>query len=116
MTDFQTTGDILLNYPLNNSPNVKNVNNYNSNNVKEINVNVGDEDREEKIKFIAQDLATKLDDSRSLNYYLKIAREHKLEFLYECWAITLEAKRDGIIRETPAKYFVGILKRRSGKK
>lgn len=112
---FQTPIEIFENSSLSHHLNVDNVDKDITNNVETINVNVNNKNREEKMKFIARDLATKLDDLKSLNYYLKIVKDHKPEFIYECLSITTLAYREGKIRKTPAKYFVGVIKRRSGK-
>jgi len=115
LTDFQKVGDILKHPLHNNVNNVNNVDNNNSNNVETSNVNVGSKDGIDETEYIARNLAVKLDDLKNLNYYRKCAREHKPEFLYECLSITMAAKKEGIIRKTPAKYFVGVLKQKSGK-
>src|SRR3989339_698197 len=109
----QSVGEILQTRNPVNSSNVNNVDKYNSNNVTTLNVNVDLEKKEEQVKYYARELAEKLGDLKNLNFYLKCARENKPDFLYECLSITLIAKREGKITKTPAKYFVGVFKRRS---
>lgn len=94
--------------------NVNNVDNNKSVNVIRPNVNVEQSEKEEKIKFVARDLAEKLDDLKSLNFYLKIARGNKAEFLYQCLSIALSTQREGKIRTTLARYFVGVFKQLTG--
>lgn len=95
--------------------NVDNKSNVFEKYVDTLNVNVTSKNETEKIKAIGEDLANQLNDSRSLNYYLKCAREHQANFLYECLAIVKEAQRECRITTTPAMYFVGVVKRKSNK-
>lgn len=83
--------------------------------VDTLNVNVSSKNEIEKIKAMGEDLANQLSDTKNLYYYLKCAREHQGNFLYECLAIVKEAQREGRITSTPAKYFVGVVKRKSNK-
>lgn len=99
-----------------NSPNVSNVTGVESNNVNTLDVNVGDRLKEENAKNIAVTLGKGLDDLESYNYYLKCAKEHPADLLYECLSIVLRAKKEGRIRSKPAKYFVGVLKIKSRRK
>lgn len=115
MTSFKTAGEIIQSHALNKYPNVDNVDDNSSNYVDTFNVNVAYKEKEERIKAVASDLATQLNDSQNLNYFLKISREHQSAFLYECLSITMDAKRSDKIRLTPAKFFVGVVKQKAGK-
>lgn len=95
--------------------NVNNVNKNIFNNVKELNVNVSEDDKNEKINYCANIFATYLNDFKSLNYYRKLFREYSEGALYECLSIVKETESQGKIRTTPAQYFVGVVKRKFGK-
>ena len=69
----------------------------------------------EKESFIAEELASSLSDRENLNYYKKVAKVHSMALLLECLSITKDAIRTEAIRTTPAKYFVGVLKRKTAK-
>lgn len=64
---------------------------------------------------VAHTIAEKLNDDRSLNYYLKMTRLYPFYVLFESLAETLEASKDGRIKSTSPKYFVGILKKKAHK-
>lgn len=113
---MKSVGEIMNNNSFKDPTNVNDVDKNNLNNVKTLDINVENIEGEERIKYNAENLAAKLDDLKNLNYYLKMCREHKPEFLYECLSITSMAKREERIKKTPAKYFVGVLKKRAGKK
>lgn len=65
---------------------------------------------------IAQTLAEKLGDKRSMNYYKYIAKNYPMSLIFECLSIALDAKRSNRIRTTVAKYFTGIIKKKIEKK
>lgn len=69
----------------------------------------------EKQKWLANKLASSLSDTSNLNYYRNIVSKHSAALLLECLSITNEALRDGIIRSTSAKFFVGVVKRKTSK-
>lgn len=99
-----------------------NVSNVNVNSIINTNVYVNNKDKlisqliDEcggETSAVAQTIAEKLNDLKSLNYFLKMARTYSPEMLLECLSETLLAKNEGRIRSYPAKYFVGILKNKA---
>src|SRR3989344_3714531 len=78
------------------------------------NDNVDNDDKDNK-SFIAEELASSLSDRENLNYYKKVAKVHSMALLLECLSITKDAIRSEAIRTTSAKYFVGVLKRKTAK-
>lgn len=72
-------------------------------------------DDNDKSDWLANELATSLADADNLNYYRSVVGKYPSELLLECLSITKAAMRDGIIRTTPAKYYVGVVKRKVSK-
>ena len=68
-------------------------------------------DEADKQKWVADDLASSLSDTGNLNYYRSIVSKYPADFLFECRSIAKDALRDGIVRTTVAKFFVGVVKR-----
>ncbi|MCB9802046.1 MAG: hypothetical protein H6774_03065 [Pseudomonadales bacterium] len=114
--------DVINSYPkLDIKGNNNNVGNVNVNNNINNNVYVNNKDKlisqliDEcggETNAIANNIAEKLNDLRSLNYFLKMARTHPPQILFESLAETMLADREGRIRSYPAKYFVGVLKKK----
>lgn len=69
-------------------------------------------DRNAKTEWVAQEIAKKLDDEKSLNFYKKLAKECPAEMLFGIVAITKDAWDRGVIETTKGKYFTGVLKRK----
>lgn len=101
-----------------------NGNNVNNVNVKNINNNVYVNTKDQLINQlidecggesgeIARSIAEKLNDMRSLNYFRKMARTYPSHILLESLADTLLANREGRISSVPARYFVGVLKKKT---
>lgn len=66
---------------------------------------------EDKPKGVAEIIAGELDDLRNINFYIKVAKNNNLQLLFEALSITKEALKEGKIRTSGAKYYVGVLKR-----
>lgn len=60
---------------------------------------------------IAKFIAEKLNDTRSLQYYTLLVKEHNQGKLFEAMHQTVEAWKDGRIRTTKPIYFIAILRR-----
>lgn len=60
----------------------------------------------------ALSLARALDDVKNLNFYIRLVKNAEESSLFESLSVTLEARKQGKIRFTNAKYFVGVLKRK----
>lgn len=98
-----------------------NVNNYfNNKNIHNVNV-----DREKELlkelvdecggneRSVAEYIANKLNDQKSLNYYIKMAGIHSPDLMYACLIETLKAIKYGSIRSKPGGYFTGVLKNKT---
>jgi hypothetical protein len=73
------------------------------------------ENQEDKPRAIAEIICDKLGDSKdNLRFHLKMANKYREqpEVLIECVHIALAAQKDGIVRTTVAKYYVGVLRRK----
>lgn len=86
--------------------NLKTVNSYSSK-VKELL-----EELDGNPMGIAIELAEKLDDSESLDYYKLLAINSSISSLFEALSITLDAEKRGIIKHKKATYFQGVLGRK----
>lgn len=73
-------------------------------------------DDADKQRWLAETLASKLSDIKNLNYYRKLAKKYPDSLLFECLSITEDAIRDGVVQKTAAKYFVGVVKRKTARK
>ncbi len=73
-------------------------------------------DEQEKEKWLVKQLVEKLNDKKNSNYYKSLVKKHSPSFLLECLSITLDAQRNIKIKTIPAKYFVGVVKRRESQK
>ena len=93
-----------------------NVDNNIYNNVYNDNVAQLIKDSVDKPKAIGKIIAEKLNAEQNLKYYIKLAYLYPQETLFECIALTEEARKEGIIRTTPAQYFYGIVKRKKPSK
>ena|ERR1035437_9732366 len=69
-------------------------------------------DENSKRQWLATYLAEHLSDIKNLNYFKSIAKRYSGTLLLECLSLTKEAHKDNLIKTTPARYFVGILKRK----
>jgi len=87
-----------------------NVNNVTSNEEKQL-VELLNEVKH-KPEALAQIIAEKLSDTKNLNFHIKTAKLNNSQILFEALALVLEAKQNGMVRTTPARYYVGILKRK----
>ena len=85
-----------------------NVNNVTSNEEKQISDLIYE--YKDKPEAIAKYIAEKLSDTQNLNFHLKTVRLNNPQILLEALAIVLTAQREGKVRSTPAKYYVGILR------
>lgn len=66
----------------------------------------------DKPDSIGQTIAEKLNDVRNVNFHIKTAKLNQPQILFEALALTLDAYKQGLIRTSRAKYYVGILKRK----
>lgn len=73
-------------------------------------------DNKAKNDWVAQTLADKLNDKKSINYYKYVAKNYPISLLFECLSIAIDTQRSGRIKTTVARYFTGILKKKVGKK
>lgn len=69
------------------------------------------EENEIQPEGVAVTLAEKLDDMKSKDYYILLAKENPPDVLLRALSFTLDADRRGKIRTKKAIYFIGILKR-----
>lgn len=128
---FQKAGDILEKSPLNNSPNVNNVDKDISNNVKnaETNKENGEEkkettdsitngildllkefsDEKAKNKWLVELLEKRLDDYQNRAYYTKTVRENNPEILLRFLAQVEDAQRQGKIKKSKGAYFTWLV-------
>lgn len=128
MSDFKRIKDVLpVNSCTKTDLNVKRNNVYVDKEIKNNVINVDDLSTDDLVNllssrfvdeaaqrdWLADELAKKLNDLANLNYYKSIAKQHTPGFLLECLSFALDAQD---IRTTRARYFVGIVKRRSNKK
>jgi|GEM_PF-2276320 len=61
-------------------------------------------------RAVAETIAKKLNDTRNLNYHLKMAKTVDPQILFESLSEALQAQREARVRTTVIKYYVGILK------
>lgn len=101
-----------VNHILIKRPNNVNVVNNISNNVYDDDVADKIRDAIDKPKAIAEILVEKLNAPHNLKLYIKLAYQYPTDTLFECIALTEEARRDGKIKTTPAQYFYGIVIRK----
>lgn len=66
----------------------------------------------DKPESIGQTIAEKLNDVGNVNFHIKTARLNQPQILFEALALTLDAYKQGLIRTSRAKYYVGVLKRK----
>ena len=66
----------------------------------------------DKPKAIGEILAEKLNAPNNKRLYIKLAYQYSTETLFECLALTDEAKKEGRIKTTSAQYFYGIVIRK----
>jgi hypothetical protein len=94
--------------------------NKNNNTVNSIPISTEYEDIESKTnelleelqgqpEYLADKLSRELDDQRSKRWYLLIAKNNNPGVLLDALSNTLSVYREGGIRTTKAKYFIGIL-------
>ena len=62
-------------------------------------------------EYVARSLSEKLDDEKSYNYYLLLAKNTSSEILFRALSYTLDTARQNKIRRTKPIYFLAILKR-----
>jgi len=60
-------------------------------------------------EYLADKLSRELDDQKSKQWYLLLVRNNKVGILLEALSNTLSVYREGGIRTTKVKYFIGIL-------
>jgi len=60
-------------------------------------------------EYLADKLSRELDDQKSKQWYLLLVRNNKAGILLEALSNTLSVYREGGIRTTKVKYFIGIL-------
>lgn len=66
----------------------------------------------DKPESIGQTIAEKLNDVGNLNFHIKTAKLNQPQILFEALALTMDAYKQGFIRTSRAKYYVGVLKRK----
>ena len=63
-------------------------------------------------EVVAQEIANKLDDQRSLDFYRILVTKVRYAILYEILSIVMDTDRNGKIKTTKAKYFMWHIKMR----
>lgn len=66
----------------------------------------------EEISVTAEELAKELEEPEEEDWYVYLLSETTPSFLFECLSITKDAKKRGVIKTSPGKYFTGVVKRR----
>lgn len=69
-------------------------------------------DENSRRQWLATYLAENLANTKDLNYFKFIVKQYSGTLLLECLSLTNEARKDNLIKTTPARYFVGVLKRK----
>lgn len=77
--------------------------------VRRMNESVSDEDV--RCKAVAEEIAEELNDGESIAYHLKTAKTMPEEYLYRALSETRDAKNRGLIKTTPAQFYVNYLRR-----
>lgn len=68
-------------------------------------------DEEVRRTSVAEEIAEELNDKENIAYHLKTVRTMPEEYLYRALSETRDAKNRGLIRTTPAQFYVNFLRR-----
>lgn len=68
-------------------------------------------DEDVRCKAVAKEIAEELNDGANIAYHLKTVKTMPEEYLYRALSETRDAKNRGLIRTTPAQFYVNFLRR-----